>query len=119
MYKKVELRVLSLKSLECCGCGATVYPDICSAQTLRKLPRKHVGIYIYIPNNTAGSVETQQSEREHERETDRRGRKSDHSSISVGVHSAAYMDYMYTVSVCVSGVCRNRALFVCRKNTTR
>lgn len=40
---------------------ATVYPDICSAQTLWKPPRKRVGIYIYIPNHTAGSVETQQS----------------------------------------------------------
>lgn len=52
-----------MKGLIRCGVGgATVYPpDICSAQTVREPPREHVGIYIYIPNNTAGSVEMQPS----------------------------------------------------------
>lgn len=46
-----------------CGVGGDSLPppDICSAQTVREPPRKHVGIYIYIPNNTAGSVEMQPS----------------------------------------------------------
>lgn len=84
-------------------------PDICSAQTVREPPRKHVGIYIYIPNNTAGSVEMQPSlqatgdggrrgrgARERER-----GRKSTHTVLFLLVCKQCSTHGLYVYSVCV------------------
>lgn len=82
------------------------FTDSCSARSLWTPPGKYVGIYIYIPNSTAGSWDaTIPPSYRREREGRKRG-KSTHRSISVWVYTLqhTWVTYIHCVSVFVRSV---------------
>lgn len=95
--------VKACKLWDFCGEGFS-FTDSCSAWSLWKPSGKYVGIYIYIPNSTAGSGDATipaSYRRQKKEERREEGGKSPHTGLFLlSVHSAAHTGYIHPVCVC-------------------